>query len=372
MLPLISLSLGLSILCGLNLYLVTFLASWAVRQGWVETSLHPALAALGHPAITVVALLLFLTEFVLDKMPWVDSLWDAVHTIIRPLGAAWLSLTLMRGMDLPGGNGTAALLASLAGLLALGTHLTKSGIRLLINASPEPFSNILASLAEDLVVVLLVLLLIQAPVSGFAVCLGLLAVSWIVLPRLLRVVKTSIFLMWKKFTGSGHSRPNGQRELPVDLGAAHEAACRAVLGPDIDPSPAWAVPCISGKISQVPGLRTNIFGTLVAPSQHPGVLLFAYRSGFRSRSVRISLADCSFRQERTLLSENLVIHRTHEGLLDVFRFPPADGDLVGRLVQDLRSRLGLEVPALPPVPNPSVLPPFNAGTPEVWTPPQSA
>jgi hypothetical protein len=370
MLPLISLTLGLALLCGLNLYLVTFLASLAVQLGWVEASLYPLLAGLGHPAITVVALLLFLVEFVFDKIPFVDSLSDAVHTVIRPVGAVALSLVLMRGMALPG-PGTTGLLASLAGFITLATHLTKSGIRLLINVSPEPFSNILVSLAEDLVVVLLFLLLIHAPVTGFALSLALLAGTWMLLPRLLRAVRTTLFLVWKKITGSGKSRLAAGTPLPAALGAEQEMACRRVLETGGDPAPAWAVRCVTGKIQQSPGLRANLFGTLVAPADHPGSLIFLFRSGFRWRAVRLSLAGCTVRQETTRLSQNLVIHRAADGCQVVLRFPCAEAAVVEQLVPDLRRRLGLEAPSLligahmaaPPIP------PDRAT--EVWTPPPS-
>lgn len=371
MLPLISLTLGLALLCGLNLYLVVFLSSLAVPLGWVDPSLQPLLAGLGHPAITVVALLLFLVEFVFDKIPFADSLSDAVHTVIRPFGAVALSLVLMRGMDLPGPVG-AMLLAALAGVIALATHLTKSGIRLLINASPEPFSNILASLAEDLAVALLFLLLIHAPVTGLALSLALLAGTWILLPRLLRAVRTTLFLVWKKITASGNSRLAAGTPLPAALGVEQEMACRRVLETGGDPAPAWAVRCVTGKIQQSPGLRANLFGTLVAPADHPGSLIFLFRSGFRWRAVRLSLAGCTVRQESTRLSQNLVIHRAADGCHVGFRFPCAEAAVVDQLVPDLRRRLGLEAPSLLPgvgVASPPPLPPERAT--EVGTPPPS-
>lgn len=340
MLPLLSFTGGLAFLCGLNLYLTTFLAGVAVRQGWLDASLHPALAVLGHPVLITVAAVLFVIEFVADKVPWFDSLWDAVHTLIRPLGAVGLTLAISQGASLDASATT--LLALAAGGISLCTHLTKSGVRLLINASPEPVTNILASLAEDVSVVLLLLLLVNAPVTGFAACLALFAAAWMVLPRLFRLVKTSLFLTWKKIFGrvpaGSHTGP-----LPAALTVAQESLLVAGSGPEVLP-PAWAVPCVSGKARGLRGHRANLFGTLIAPKAQPGILLFVSKRWFRRRAGVISLAGASVRQEHTFLSENLVIHRPDDGLHLIFRFSHAEGPLVKRLVDGLNAQLGLTAP----------------------------
>lgn len=367
MLHLLSFTGGLAFLCGLNLYLATFLTGLAVRQGWAGPNLHPALENLGHPALMTVALILFLIEFVVDKIPWSDSLWDAVHTLIRPIGAAGLSLVISQAVSL---DATAtALVALAAGGIALCTHLTKSGVRLLINASPEPVSNILASIAEDVSVVLLLLLLVKAPVTGFAACLVLLAGSWIVLPHLLRLVRTSVFLIWKKLFGFAPAGAHGGR-LPDALTVAQETLLLAAAGPEVLP-PAWAVSCVSGKSLALPGHRPNRFGTLVSPRAQPGTLIFVFKRGFRRRFVGFSLAGAAIRRESTFLSENLVIHRPDDGLHLVFRFIRAEGPLVQRLVAGLEASLGLSAP-LPQ--GPALIPPLplsqNGGSRTDWaTPP---
>ena len=373
MLPLISLTLGLSFLSGLNLYLATFLTSLGVHQGWIEPALHPAVAALGHPAVMVVSLFFFLTEFVMDKIPWVDSLWDGVHTIIRPIGAVILSLVLLDGAGLTSEGGT-ALIAALGGIIALSTHLTKTGVRLLLNASPEPFTNILASLAEDVAVASLVLLLLHAPVTGFGACLALLAGTWIVLPRLLRVVKTTLYLTWKKFSAAKSPTCEPQKILPAHLTAAQENQLRDLLKSGeapVTPTAAWTVPCVTGKIRQMPSLRANRFGTLVSPADHPGTLAFLYQGWFRPGSVRLSLVGCTIRQETSMLSENLVIHHPEEGLQLVFRFIRSEAGLVSTLVSDLRRRLGLEAPALLASTQRSLPVPLLEPATQVWTAPQS-
>jgi hypothetical protein len=300
-------------------------------------------------------------------VPWFDSLWDAVHTLIRPLGAIALSVAISQAASLDAA--VTVLVALAAGGMALCTHLTKSGVRLLINASPEPVTNVLASLAEDVGVVLLMLLLVKAPVTGFAACLGLLAGTWIVLPRLFRLVKTSLFLLWKKVFGAA---PAGRHagQLPHALTVAQESLLVSMAGAEVLP-PLWAVPCVSGRSTALKGHGPNRFGTLVAPLAQPGMLYFVSKAWFRRRAVMISLAGAGVRQESTFLSENLVIHRPDDGLHLVFRFTRAEGPLVKRLVAGLESRLGLAAPV--PCP-PSMLPsgpvPFGDAVDAAWhTPP---
>lgn len=139
-------ALGLATLAGLNLYLTVLVAGCAVRFHWIELSgAYEQMAVLGNPWVLGVAGTLFVIEFFADKMPWVDSMWDLAHTVIRPAGAVFLSLAVLGKMD-PAAVTIATLLA---GTAALSTHGTKSGIRAFLNLSPEPVSNTVASVAED-------------------------------------------------------------------------------------------------------------------------------------------------------------------------------------------------------------------------------
>lgn len=139
-------ALGLATLAGLNLYLTVFVAGLAVRFHWIELSgTYEHMAALGNPWVLGVAGGMFIIQFVADKVPWVDSIWDVVHTIIRPAGAICLALAVLGKMD-----PVAATIAALcAGTAALSTHGTKAGLRAFLNLSPEPVSNSVASIAED-------------------------------------------------------------------------------------------------------------------------------------------------------------------------------------------------------------------------------
>lgn len=152
---------------GLNLYLVTLLLGIGGRLGWDDI---PHLFT--RFDVMIVAGILFLVEFVVDKIPFLDNLWDAAHTVVRPLGAAAIGAVLVG--DAPSiGAGVGA---ALAGVLALDAHAAKATTRVVVNTSPEPFSNIVLSLAEDLGVGLLVVLAVTNPVVALVV-VGVLVVG---------------------------------------------------------------------------------------------------------------------------------------------------------------------------------------------------
>lgn len=139
-------ALGLATLAGLNLYLTVLVAGCAVRFHWIELSgSYAQMEVLGNPWVLGVAGVLFVIEFFADKIPWVDSIWDSIHTVIRPAGGIFLALAVLGKMD-PAAMTVAVLLA---GAAALSTHGTKAGIRAFLNLSPEPVSNSVASVAED-------------------------------------------------------------------------------------------------------------------------------------------------------------------------------------------------------------------------------
>ena len=165
----LGLALGFATLSGLNLYLTVFVTGLAVRFNWVELATqHEQFALLGDPWIIGVAGVLFAIEFFADKIPWVDSLWDTVHTIVRPVGGILLALAALGDLD-PSMSVIAALLS---GGASLATHSLKAGGRLLINLSPEPVSNTVASVTEDGLVLGGLGLMAIAPVVGFFVFLA--------------------------------------------------------------------------------------------------------------------------------------------------------------------------------------------------------
>jgi hypothetical protein len=182
-LRIVALSSLLAWASGLRLYLVVFALGLAGYEGWVE--LPEGLHILQHPYVIGAAGVMLLVEFFADKVPWLDSLWDQVHTFIRvPAGAL-----LAAGATGDTVNAVTIAAGLLGGTITAGTHFTKTGSRIAMNASPEPFSNWTASLTEDALVLGGTWLAFRHP----ALFLGFLAlflalVLWM-LPKLWRLAK---------------------------------------------------------------------------------------------------------------------------------------------------------------------------------------
>ena len=176
---LIALASSISLLAGWRLYFVTFATGLAMKLGWIE--LPEQLAALDVLAsnwVIAIAAAGAFAEFFADKIAWVDSAWDAVHSFIRPLGGALLSLAIVDAGD-PAWQVGSLLLGGGAAFLA---HAGKAGARTMVNASPEPFSNIAVSTAEDLATGGLLALAIANPIAAALVALILVIASlWLVL-----------------------------------------------------------------------------------------------------------------------------------------------------------------------------------------------
>lgn len=167
-------TLGFSFAAGLNLYATIAIIGLASRFKWV--ALPEEYAIFDNPWVIGTALVLYAVEFFADKIPWVDSLWDSVHTFIRPVGGAVIAVAGL-GEASPAMQGMIALLG---GAVAAGSHATKAGTRVAANTSPEPVSNWVLSLLEDGLVVGLGLLALQYPVAALAVT-GLLLMAIVVL-----------------------------------------------------------------------------------------------------------------------------------------------------------------------------------------------
>jgi hypothetical protein len=179
---LIALASTVSLLAGWRLYLVTFAVGLAMKFGWIALpeQLH-ALDVLANNWIVGIAGVGALAEFFADKIAWVDSLWDAIHTVVRPVGGALLSMAIIDGGD-PAWQVGSFLLGGGAALLA---HAGKAGARALVNASPEPLSNIIVSTGEDVATAGLLGLAIANPIASalIAVLLVLLSIWLVVAAR---------------------------------------------------------------------------------------------------------------------------------------------------------------------------------------------
>ena len=175
---LIALASTVSLLAGWRLYLVTFAVGLAMKFGWVALpqQLH-ALDVLANNWIISIAAVGALAEFFADKIAWVDSAWDAVHSIVRPVGGALLSMAILDGGD-PAWQVGSLLLGGGAALIA---HAGKAGARALVNASPEPFSNVAVSTGEDVATAGLLGLAIANPVAAAIIAVILVMLSlWLV------------------------------------------------------------------------------------------------------------------------------------------------------------------------------------------------
>jgi uncharacterized membrane protein HdeD (DUF308 family) len=172
-------TLGFSFSAGINLYATVALLGLASRYDWV--ALPPQYQVFDNNWIIGTALFLYTVEFFADKIPWIDSAWDTLHTFIRPLGGALIALTAL-GDSSPV---VETMVALLGGTVAASTHFTKAGTRVVANASPEPFSNWFISIVEDVFVVALGYLALKYPIAALTVVALLLAVitvsaGWIV------------------------------------------------------------------------------------------------------------------------------------------------------------------------------------------------
>jgi hypothetical protein len=167
-------TMGFSFAAGINLYATVAILGLASRYNWV--SLPPQYQAFDNDFIIASALALYVIEFVADKIPWFDSVWDAVHTAVRPIGGAIIAVTTL-GEASPA---TEVAVGLLGGSLAFGTHFGKAGTRAVANTSPEPFSNWILSLGED----------------AFVIGLGLVALKYPVIAALIVVVGVFVILMF--------------------------------------------------------------------------------------------------------------------------------------------------------------------------------
>jgi hypothetical protein len=176
---LVALAASTSLLAGWRLYLVTLITGIAMKFGWIALPEHlHALDVLANNWVLGIAAIGTFMEFFADKIAWVDSAWDAVHSFIRPLGGALLSLAIVDSAD-PAWQVGSFLLGGGAALMA---HAGKAGARTLVNASPEPFSNVIVSTTEDVATGGLLALAIANPIAAALIALGLVQLSlWLVI-----------------------------------------------------------------------------------------------------------------------------------------------------------------------------------------------
>jgi len=197
----LSLTLGAALASGINLYATLAILGFAGSSGQIQ--LPPDLAILASPWVIGAAGLMYCIEFIADKIPGVDSAWDSLHTFIRIPAGAILASGAVGDM----GMGMEIAAAILGGGLTTATHATKAGSRLVINSSPEPFSNWAASIGEDIAVFFGLWAALNQPWLFLALLLlSLLLIGWL-LPKIWAAIK-GLFSFIGRLFSTTETAPN--------------------------------------------------------------------------------------------------------------------------------------------------------------------
>jgi hypothetical protein len=182
----LGLALGAGFSSGLNLYATV--ATLGLLQRYGVLQLPPALQVLSHPWVLGIASALYLVEFLADKIPYFDTIWDAVHTFIRPPAAALLAYAAAGAAPAEWRWGATLL----AGGVALTSHGTKASARAAVNTSPEPFSNWILSFGEDVLAVWLTWMATAHPLATTMIVVALVAASAALLYYLFRFARRAL------------------------------------------------------------------------------------------------------------------------------------------------------------------------------------
>lgn len=290
-------ALGLGWLAGIRLYLTVLAAGLAIRYQWIDLPASlSSLDVLADGRVLAVAGIGVVAEFFADKIPWVDSAWDSLHTFIRPIGAGLLGLTAMRDAS----PSTQLLLALAMGGVAFTGHTSKAATRLAANHSPEPFSNMALSLAGDLAVPAGVWAAFEYPEVTLAVIAVFTGVFAFLAPRVFRAAKLewlafrSLFTRW--YRGQPAAADTGVDRLPTDNLrrvfahlTGHMVPVPAVYASMIEKKLAWRprFGVRAAAADGVSGLRRST-GYLVVSDTHAA---FAARRWFRHRVRTWELAN---------------------------------------------------------------------------------
>ncbi len=317
---LIGSTMGLGFLAGVRLYATILTLGLAIRFGWFHPGPMAAqLRILAEPMVLIAAGVACAIEFFADKVAWVDSIWDSFHAFIRPIGAVVLSAAVLGSFD----PVLKVTLIILCGGVAFASHSSKAATRLLVNHSPEPFSNIAISLAEDALIPFGVWLSLRHPQIVLGLVLAFLVVFFWAAPKVFRAVRLQFvaFIIW---LGVGeHTRAD-----------APSLESLAGLKPDVDGAlkivADHAVPIVASdaqKVQRALGLETpavgiraaatdsirglgNSVGYLVVGADH---LAFVARRGLRQRVHRIKFADIDHAEWKRGLLMNRLVLRTARG-----------------------------------------------------------
>jgi len=331
-------TLGFATLAGLNLYLVVLVTGLAINQGWVDvSSTYPDLLTLGDPLVIIAAGIFFCMEFFADKVPWVDSLWDSVHTLIRPVGGGLLAIHTLGPTD----PGFEVVIALLAGGTTLVAHGFKSGSRLALNTSPEPLTNLVASVGEDVAVLGGLTLMTVNPILAAVLFLIFLGFSLYLTPKLFRRTRAFVWLLSRKLVSLVSS---ADKTLLFEglTATEHQQLGNSLGGRKGDPQ--WSARVVVGYAKRFPGFTSMTFGRVIAESTRPRHLHFVGRRWFRHYHAEVALDGLEIAQEHRFLSEDVVLYDLAGTKKLVLKLASGHATMANRIVESLILRRDGHIP----------------------------
>ena len=302
-LELIGSTLGIGFLAGIRLYATILGLGLAVKFNWIHLAPQSHLQVLAHPWVLGAAAVACLIEFAADKIPWLDSAWDSIHTFIRPVGAVLLASSSLGDFD----PVAKVLLVILSGGLAMSSHASKAATRLAVNHSPEPFSNVALSVAGDLAAPAGLWLATKHPLEMLAF-LGVFAVvfAW-VSPKVYRLMRLEVTALAKM------------------VGSWMEEGAPKIAGDSLFPAEFWGAATAEGVYAaaskNVNGLGNSIGYLSVAG----GEARFTAKRMFREKTFAIPRAGIrEVKWRRGFFTNEVIIQAEKEYRFLVFKTPKAE------------------------------------------------
>ncbi|MBV8213198.1 MAG: DUF4126 domain-containing protein [Verrucomicrobia bacterium] len=334
----LAVALGLAALSGYSLYLTVFLTGLAVHFDWIHLApQYASLHVLADPAVIIVSGILFVIEFFVDKIPWLDSLWDAIHTVIRPIGGALLAIQAL-GHPGPVFN---VIVGLVAGAVTFTSHSVKTGTRLVVNQSPEPFSNVAVSLGENVLVGAMFALLWSRPLIALGILLVLFSVAFYFLPRIWRTIWIRIWFIRQKMKQPARRTAV---ELLANLPGPYERWFHKLVQPR--QTVRWAVPCITGKGKLIP---RDQFGYLTATEEQLSQVIFIVKGWFASAKL-FEIDDFEPSLKQRFLYDEIILFTPGKSDRYSFRFDRTQAGLAPLVLEDLKRRMDVsrQVLLIPP------------------------
>ncbi len=318
---------GLALVSGINLYATVLTVGLGIHLGFIQ--LPPEQAALsvfGHPYVISAVAVAYTLEFFADKIPWVDSLWDTLHTFVRPVGAALVGINAVGTVD----PAVEMAVMLLCGGVSFLSHSAKAGTRFVVNHSPEPFSNIGLSLAEDVCVIGGTWAAFEHPLAMLAFTVLFVTGVLLFAPKIFRLLRVEVLaissLFGMLFNGTGTSDP------PVLFDDVPDNLFNKILADTASEERRFCIRCVSGKGVE-PG--RNRVGFLYMAG---GRLCFVTRKKFRTCKVGFDISEITelkFYKKRLL--DRLVFRYGKKNVsLHLFKNRPDRGQKIAEILETAR------------------------------------